>query len=145
MSAANATNSMMPALKPEPLDGAWRADSGRLRMDRINDGTFYRALANASRGERREAAEMAAKQLVSSALVLPVEAVTREKTGSTVFLITADKKLERRAVTVGTETPTRLEIASGLAEGDLVMVGSRAQYSAGQLVQPKVVELPKMD
>jgi RND family efflux transporter MFP subunit len=81
----------------------------------------------------------------SSALVLPVEAVTREKTGSTVFVITPDKKLESRAVTVGTETPARLEIASGLVEGDLVMVGSRAQYSPGQLVEPKVVELPKMD
>jgi RND family efflux transporter MFP subunit len=81
----------------------------------------------------------------NSALVLPVEAVTREKTGSTVFLITSEKKLESRAVTVGTETPTRLEIATGLVEGDLVMVGSRAQYSPGQLVEPKVVELPKMD
>ena len=81
----------------------------------------------------------------SSALVLRVEAVAREKSGSTVFLITADKKLESRAVTVGTESPTRLEIASGLAEGDLVMVGSRAQFSAGQAVEPKIVELPKMD
>lgn len=81
----------------------------------------------------------------STALVLPVEAVAREKTGSTVFLITADKKLESRAVTVGTESPTRLEIVSGLVEGDLVMVGSRAQFSAGQNVEPKVVELPKMD
>lgn len=81
----------------------------------------------------------------STALVLPVEAVAREKSGSTVFLITADKKLESRAVTVGTESPTRLEIVSGLAEGDLVMVGSRAQFSAGQAVEPKVVELPKMD
>lgn len=81
----------------------------------------------------------------SSALVVPVEAVAREKSGATVFFINADKKLESRAVTVGTESPTRLEIASGLAEGDLVMIGSRAQFSAGQAVEPKVVELPKMD
>jgi RND family efflux transporter MFP subunit len=81
----------------------------------------------------------------SSTLVLPVEAVAREKTGSTVLLITSAKKLESRVVTVGTETPTQLEIASGLAEGDLVLVGSRAQYSPGQLVEPKMVELPKMD
>ena len=78
-------------------------------------------------------------------LVLPVEAVAREKMGATVFLITRDKKLESRAVKVGTETPTRLEIATGLAEGDLVVVGSRAQFSPGQMVEPKLVELPKMD
>lgn len=79
------------------------------------------------------------------ALVVPVEAVTREKAGSTVFLVNRDKKLESRPVTVGTESPTRLEISSGLVEGDLVMVGSRAQYSPGQAVEPKVVELPKLD
>lgn len=81
----------------------------------------------------------------SGTLVLPVEAVAREKTGATVLLITPGKKLESRVVTVGTETPTQLEIATGLAEGDLVLVGSRAQYSPGQLVEPKMVELPKMD
>jgi RND family efflux transporter MFP subunit len=81
----------------------------------------------------------------ADALVLPVEAVAREKTGSTVYLVTKDRKLEARAVTIGTETATRLEIASGLSEGDLVMVGSRAQFSAGQSVNPQVVELPKLD
>jgi RND family efflux transporter MFP subunit len=81
----------------------------------------------------------------TSALVLPVEAVSREKSGSTVFLVTPDKKLESRVVTVGTETSTKLEIAKGLAEGDLIMVGSRAQFSAGQSVNPQVVQLPKMD
>jgi RND family efflux transporter MFP subunit len=78
-------------------------------------------------------------------LVLPVEAVAREKTGATVLLITRDKNLESRVVTVGTETPPKFEISTGLAEGDLVLIGSRAQYSPGQLVEPKMVELPKMD
>jgi RND family efflux transporter MFP subunit len=81
----------------------------------------------------------------SSTLLLPVEAVAREKTGSTVFLITPQKKLESRVVTIGTETPTRVEIANGLSEGDLVVIGSRAQFSPGQGVEPKIVELPKMD
>jgi RND family efflux transporter MFP subunit len=81
----------------------------------------------------------------SSTLLLPVEAVAREKTGSTVFLITPEKKLESRVVTIGTESPTRVEIANGLSEGDLVVIGSRAQFSPGQGVVPKIVELPKMD
>ena len=79
------------------------------------------------------------------ALVVPIEAVARDKGTSSVYLITKENKIEAKNITVGTESPTHLEIKEGLAEGDLVMVGSRAQYSHGQSVQPKQVELPKMD
>lgn len=78
------------------------------------------------------------------ALVLPVEAVTRDKSTASVYLVKAGK-LEARNITVGTESPTHLEIKEGLAEGDLVMVGSRAQFFHGQSVQPKQVELPTLD
>jgi hypothetical protein len=46
-------------------------------------------------------------------------------------------------VTVGLETPTKLEILSGLAENDLVMIGSRALITVGQTVQPKLLEATK--
>lgn len=81
----------------------------------------------------------------AGALVLPLEAVAREKGAASVFLVTKGNTLEARNITAGTESPTRLEIKEGLAEGDLVMVGSRAQFSNGQSVEPKRVELPKMD
>jgi RND family efflux transporter MFP subunit len=81
----------------------------------------------------------------SDALVLPIEAVMREKNSSSVYLITKENKIEARNVTVGTESPTRLQIVEGLAAGDLVMVGSRAQFSNGQSVQPKQVELPSLE
>lgn len=80
----------------------------------------------------------------NDALVLPVEAVTRDKSTASVYLI-KDGKIEARNITVGTESPTHLEITEGLAEGDLVMVGSRAQFSHGQSVQTKQVELPTLD
>lgn len=80
----------------------------------------------------------------SDALILPIEAVTRDKSTASVYLI-KDNKIEARNVTVGTESPTHLEIVDGLAEGDLVMVGSRAQFFHGQSVQPKQVELPTLD
>jgi len=60
-----------------------RKDAGRLRVGNMNDGSFYKALMNASVGERREAAEVAAKQLVSSALVMPVLESMRESTFNT--------------------------------------------------------------
>ncbi len=77
------------------------------------------------------------------ALVAPVEAVLREKTGATAWVVTKDNRIEERIVTVGLETPTKLEILSGLAESDLVMIGSRALITVGQTVQPKLLEAAK--
>lgn len=81
----------------------------------------------------------------NDALILPLEAVTREKSTTSVYLITKENKIEARNIATGTESPTHIEIAEGLAEGDLVMVGSRAQFHHGQSVQPKQVELPTLD
>ena len=73
-------------------------------------------------------------------LVAPVEAVARDKGGATVFRVTKDNKIEERAITVGVETPSRFEVVSGLDEGDLLLIGSRAQLKAGQSVEPKLME-----
>lgn len=59
---------------------ALRTDAGRLRMSDIGSGTFQQALLNASAGERREATEAAARQLVGSALIMPVLASMHEGT-----------------------------------------------------------------
>ncbi|HEY6166952.1 MAG TPA: efflux RND transporter periplasmic adaptor subunit [Verrucomicrobiae bacterium] len=80
-----------------------------------------------------------------AALVTPVEAVARDKTGASVFVVTAEKRIEQRAVKIGVETPARLEITSGLVEGDLVMIGSRTQIKPGQMVEVKLIEPPKAD
>lgn len=81
--------------------------------------------------------------LNGAALVAPIEAVLREKTGATAWVVTKDNRIEERVVTVGLETPTSLEILNGLAENDLVMIGSRAQITPGQTVQPKLLEAAK--
>jgi len=75
-----------------------------------------------------------------NALVVPIEAVSRQKT-ATVFLINKDQKIEERAVTLGLETAGELEVVAGLAEGDLVMIGSRTQVHAGQKVSVKMVKI----
>lgn len=81
----------------------------------------------------------------NNALILPVEAVTREKSTASVYLITAENKIESRNILTGTESPTHIEIVEGLSEGDLVMVGSRAQFHHGQSVKTRLVELPTLD
>ena len=44
----------------------------------------------------------------------------------------------RIAVTLGLETPNRVEVSSGLQDGDLVVLGNRAQLRAGSTVTPKL-------
>ena len=78
-------------------------------------------------------------------LILPLEAVTRNNTSASVFLVNKDHKLEERNIILGTESSAHLEVKQGLAVGDTVMVGSRAQFSPGQTVQPRAVDLPTLD
>lgn len=75
----------------------------------------------------------------NNVLTLPVTAVAQDKGAASVFLVSKDHKIEKRDVQVGLESPTHVEILKGLVEGDLVMIGSKAQFSNGQSVQPKQV------
>ena len=74
------------------------------------------------------------------ALAVPIEAVTGGKT-STVYVVNRDNQIEERAVKLGLETPDKYEVLSGLNEGDLVVVGNRAGFQAGQKVEPKLIQL----
>jgi len=80
-----------------------------------------------------------------AALTVPVEAVARGKDAATVLVVTPGGKTQERSVKLGVETPTRLEIVSGLVEGDLVMIGSRTQIKPGQVVEVKLVASPRTD
>jgi membrane fusion protein (multidrug efflux system) len=73
-------------------------------------------------------------------LVAPVEAIDRTNEKTTALVVGRDGRIESRAVTVGLETPDRVEVQRGLRAGDLVIVGSRAQLKPGTLVTAKVIE-----
>jgi RND family efflux transporter MFP subunit len=73
-----------------------------------------------------------------NALVVPVTAVSR-KGKPTVYLVNKDGKIEERTVKLGLETPHDIEIASGLKEGDTVMIGNRTGVIPGQQVSAKFV------
>ncbi len=75
-----------------------------------------------------------------NALCVPVQAISGTGSGATVLVVNRDQKIEERQVTLGIETPTRIEIVSGLKEGEMVIVGSRSQLRAGQSVEPRVIE-----
>jgi RND family efflux transporter MFP subunit len=75
-----------------------------------------------------------------NALTVPVEAVAGTKQ-PTVYVINGEQKIEERAIQLGIETPTKYEVLSGLREGELVMIGNRAQVHIGQKVTTKKVNL----
>ena len=78
------------------------------------------------------------------ALAVPTEAVAGEKT-HTVFVVNRDNQIEERAVKLGLETAEKFEVLSGLREGDLVVVGNRAQFQAGEKVEPKLLTVALRD
>ena len=53
--------------------------------------------------------------------------------------------VEERPVTLGLETPYKVEIARGLKENDLVMIGARALVTPGQKVRPKLIEAARTE
>ena len=70
-------------------------------------------------------------------IAAPVQAISRG-THVTVLRVGANNALEERQVEVGLETPDDVEILSGLAAGDLVVVGNRGQLQPGMVIEPKV-------
>jgi RND family efflux transporter MFP subunit len=78
---------------------------------------------------------------VHDVVVAPVQALDRKDDTVTVMVAAADGRLELRPVTVGLESPTQVEIRSGLAPGDLAVIGSRSQLKAGRAVTPKITDL----
>lgn len=76
----------------------------------------------------------------AGALLAPIAAIAREKEGGSVYIITKDHKIEERKATLGIETPSMIEILSGVAENEMVLIGSRTQVKPGQVVEPKLIE-----
>ena len=76
------------------------------------------------------------------ALAAPIQAVARGASPS-VLVINSGQELEERKVKLGLETPAKIEILDGLKDGDLIVIGSRAQFKPGQKVEPKLIQPEK--
>ena len=78
----------------------------------------------------------------ANVLTVPLEAVDTGDSGNagTVLLVGPKNMLEQRKVTLGMQGSTRIEVTSGLQEGDEVVVGSRNEFRNGMTVQPKLIE-----
>jgi multidrug efflux pump subunit AcrA (membrane-fusion protein) len=69
-------------------------------------------------------------------LAVPIEAVPAG--AKSVLVVNSAQRLEERPVTLGLETSARYEVLRGLNEGELVMIGNRAQLAPGQKVEPRI-------
>ena len=71
-------------------------------------------------------------------IAAPVQAVSGHGATANVMVVSAGNRLEQRTVQTGIETPDRVEVTSGLREGDLVVLGNRSRLKAGMEVEPKL-------
>jgi multidrug efflux pump subunit AcrA (membrane-fusion protein) len=83
---------------------------------------------------------------VQATLTLPVQAVQASgETRGTVLVVGADNRIESRAVAVGIQSASKVQIVSGLSENDRVIFGEQAQYKPGELVNPQLITPPEAE
>jgi RND family efflux transporter MFP subunit len=73
-----------------------------------------------------------------NALSLPLQAIDRGDNKTTVLLVNSQNHVEPREIQTGIEGPDRIQVVSGLNEGDRVIVGNLSKYRSGQAVDPKL-------
>lgn len=73
------------------------------------------------------------------ALTIPIQALKRNGDGGEVMLVRPDGTVEAKTVRLGAEGNDRIEIVSGLSDGDRVIVGSLSEFQTGERVTPKPI------
>ncbi len=71
-------------------------------------------------------------------LSIPVQGLASRSAPVKLLVVDAGRRLEEREVLTGLETADRIEVVSGLTDGELVVVGARSNLRPGMLVDPKV-------
>jgi RND family efflux transporter MFP subunit len=70
-------------------------------------------------------------------LTLPIQAVLQGDSQSYVLVLDSSNHVQKKIVTLGVQGADRVEITSGLSDGQLVIVSAQANYQVGQHVSPK--------
>jgi multidrug efflux pump subunit AcrA (membrane-fusion protein) len=68
-------------------------------------------------------------------------AVSTTTRSGKVMVVLPNNRIEIRNVSLGLETASKIEVLTGLKDGDLVVIGGRSSLQAGQEVHPKVTAL----
>jgi RND family efflux transporter MFP subunit len=73
----------------------------------------------------------------NDALLVPIQALTRNDNKESVLVVGNDNRVAAREVRTGLEDPNSVEITSGLNEGDRVIVANLGSYQVGEIVDPR--------
>jgi len=71
------------------------------------------------------------------ALVVPIQAIDTSGPQPILLVVNAQSRVEKRAVQTGIATANRIEVLSGLREGEQVIVANQASFQPGELVTAK--------
>jgi RND family efflux transporter MFP subunit len=72
---------------------------------------------------------------------VPLQSVNHEGDKTTVFVVGKSNEIEDRPITLGLQTANDVEVVSGLAEGEQVVVSDRSGLKPGETVNPQVVQI----
>ena len=82
---------------------------------------------------------------VENALTIPATAVQGKGDSASVLVVGPDNRIHMRRVTLGLRGSTLVQVESGLAEGDRVVLGDPSRYTEGEQVTPRVQQEPAND
>src|SRR5262249_1091465 len=79
----------------------------------------------------------------NNVLTIPIQAIdfSPDETTGQVVVVTPENRIEIRQAQLGLQTETKVEVRSGLREGDDVVTGSRSNLRPGQTVRPKLTDI----
>lgn len=77
-----------------------------------------------------------------AAISIPLTAITKKEYKSSAWVVNGKDQLEMREIETGITSPTRIEVKSGIVEGEMVVLGARGTLRQGMHVQPKLVDAP---
>jgi RND family efflux transporter MFP subunit len=78
-------------------------------------------------------------------LLIPLEAVARDQGEARVLVVNAQNAVEERTITLGMQGKRRVEVLSGLKEGECVIIGNQSQFRNGEKVTMKEIREPAID
>jgi len=76
----------------------------------------------------------------ADALTVPIQAVQRHDGKASVLVVDQQNQVQLREIQTGLEDPNRVEVLSGLNEGERVIVGNFGSFQPGQVVEPKLTK-----
>jgi RND family efflux transporter MFP subunit len=80
-----------------------------------------------------------------SGLAIPIQAIDRSASEPFALVVNSQGRIEKRTVQLGTETPDRIEVVSGISDRDRVVVANLSSFKVGEEVRAQTVSLPNAE